>query len=112
MLEKTNRINLLYDFYQSLLTTKQRTILEYYFHDDFSLGEIAEELQVSRQAVFEHLRRAEASLNELETNLQLLEKHEKRLQVIQRLTDELKQVSDASVRNRLVEQVQAIIDLE
>lgn len=37
-LEKTNRINLLFDFYELLLTEKQQTFLKYYFHDDFSSG--------------------------------------------------------------------------
>jgi predicted DNA-binding protein YlxM (UPF0122 family) len=50
-LEKTNRINLLFDFYAPLLTEKQRTFLSCYVHDDFSLGEIAAEFSISRQAV-------------------------------------------------------------
>lgn len=35
-LEKTNRINRLFDFYEPLLTEKQQMFLKYYFHDDFS----------------------------------------------------------------------------
>lgn len=38
-LEKTNRINLLFAFYERLLTDKQQTFLKYYFHDDFSWGD-------------------------------------------------------------------------
>ena len=44
MLEKTTRMNYLYDFYQSLLTPKQRNYMYLYYLDDYSLGEIAEEL--------------------------------------------------------------------
>lgn len=78
-LEKTNRINLLFDFYESLLTEKQQMFLKAYFHDDYTLGEIAAEFQISRQAVFEHIKRAEQSLMDYEHKLQLLEKHERRL---------------------------------
>ena len=47
MLEKTTRMNYLYDFYQSLLTPKQRSYMALYYLDDYSLGEIAEEYDVS-----------------------------------------------------------------
>ena len=42
MLEKTNQVNLLFDFYAPLLKGKQREYLELYYLDDLSLGEIAE----------------------------------------------------------------------
>ncbi|WKL01158.1 YlxM family DNA-binding protein [Paenibacillus amylolyticus] len=77
-LEKTNRINLLFAFYELLLTEKQQTFLKYYFHDDFSLGEIAAEFEISRQAVYEHIKRAEQVLENYESKLGLLEKHERR----------------------------------
>lgn len=81
-LSKTTRINLLFDFYEPLLTEKQRTFLKYYFHDDFSLGEISGEFGISRQAVYEHIKRAEAVLEGYESKLNLLSKHEE----LQRLT--------------------------
>ncbi|MCQ6557947.1 putative DNA-binding protein [Paenibacillus mendelii] len=75
-LAKTNRINMLFDFYESLLTEKQRTFFKYYFHDDYSLGEIAAEFEVSRQAVYEHIKRADSMLEGYEAKLRLLAKHE------------------------------------
>lgn len=84
-LEKTNRINLLFDFYEPLLTEKQQTFLKYYFHDDFSLGEIAAEFGISRQAVYEHIKRAEDMLVSYEEKLGLLNKHEERSAVLSRL---------------------------
>lgn len=77
-LEKTNRINQLFDFYETLLTEKQQTFLKYYFHEDFSLGEIAAEFEISRQAVYEHIKRAEQMLDVYEQKLGLLRKHEQR----------------------------------
>ncbi|WP_256761460.1 YlxM family DNA-binding protein [Cohnella sp. WQ 127256] len=74
-LEKTNRINELFDFYGPLLTEKQQTFLKCYFHDDYTLGEIAADFQISRQAVYEHLKRAEQVLEEYESKLQLADRH-------------------------------------
>ncbi|MEK3792974.1 putative DNA-binding protein [Paenibacillus sp. FSL R7-0204] len=84
-LEKTNRINLLFAFYERLLTDKQQTFLKYYFHDDFSLGEIAAEFEISRQAVYEHIKRAEQVLENYEEKLGLLSKHEDRNKYLEEL---------------------------
>ncbi|MGN7760428.1 putative DNA-binding protein [Paenibacillus sp. 22594] len=84
-LEKTNRINLLFAFYERLLTDKQQTFLKYYFHDDFSLGEIAAEFEISRQAVYEHIKRAEQVLENYEEKLGLLSKHESRNKYLEEL---------------------------
>ncbi|AKG35270.1 putative DNA-binding protein [Paenibacillus durus] len=84
-LEKTNRINLLFAFYEPLLTDKQQTFLKYYFHDDFSLGEIAAEFEISRQAVYEHIKRAEQVLENYENKLGLLAKHESRTRYFEEL---------------------------
>ncbi|WP_334073012.1 MULTISPECIES: putative DNA-binding protein [Paenibacillus] len=84
-LEKTNRINLLFDFYETLLTEKQQTFLRYYFLDDFSLGEIASEFAISRQAVYEHIKRAEEMLEAYEEKLGLLRKDEERSGLLSRL---------------------------
>lgn len=84
-LSKTNRINMLFDIYGPLLTGKQSTFLGLYFHDDYSLGEIAEEYEISRQAVYEHIKRAEQALEDYEAKLGLLVKHEERRQVAERI---------------------------
>ncbi|WCM63200.1 putative DNA-binding protein [Paenibacillus polymyxa] len=88
-LEKTNRINRLFDFYEPLLTEKQQMFLKYYFHDDFSLGEIASEFQISRQAVYEHIKRAEQVLEMYEEKLGLLSKYERRIRDLEELNKTL-----------------------
>jgi len=70
---------MLYDFYGSLLTVKQRQVMELYFDEDLSLGEIAAEFSVSRQAVYDTLNRAEAALKSYEDCLGLLKKHRERV---------------------------------
>lgn len=56
-LVKTLRMNYLFDFYQSLLTNKQRNYLELFYLEDYSLSEIADTFNVSRQAVYDNIRR-------------------------------------------------------
>ncbi|SEN14327.1 hypothetical protein SAMN05444955_106126 [Lihuaxuella thermophila] len=95
VLEKTTAMNLLYDFYGSLLTEKQRAMLELYYHEDWSLGEIAEHQGVSRQAVFEAIKRAQATLTDLEEKLGLMEKHLKRQKLAQELLKRLETMPEA-----------------
>jgi predicted DNA-binding protein YlxM (UPF0122 family) len=82
MLEKTTRMNYLYDFYYSLLTPKQQSYMSLYYLDDYSLGEIAEEYGVSRQAVYDNIKRTEAMLEEYEEKLLLLQKFQERTKLI------------------------------
>lgn len=70
-LEKTNRMNALFEFYSTLLTEKQMNYMELYYADDFSLGEIAEEYEVSRQAVYDNINRTEKILEDYEKKLHL-----------------------------------------
>ncbi len=71
MLKKFNRINLLFDIYGPLLTLRQRGALRLYYADDLSLREIAGEYGISRQAVYDLLRRAVKTLEMLECKLEL-----------------------------------------
>jgi uncharacterized protein len=87
MLEKTNRMNYLYDFYQALLTPKQSSYMALYYLDDYSLGEIAEEYDVSRQAVYDNIKRTEAMLEEYEEKLLLFEKFQKRSELISKMKE-------------------------
>ncbi|KIL36569.1 DNA-binding protein [Gordoniibacillus kamchatkensis] len=111
VLEKTNRINLLFDFYEPLLTEKQRTTLQLYFHDDYSLGEIAEHFGVSRQAIYEQLKRAEQTLDEYEAKLRLLERHERRLKLAEEAAPYLSRLAPDDER-RLGELLHAIVNID
>ena len=71
-MEERVLISLLLDFYGPLLTDKQRMSLQLHHEDDMSLGEIAEELGVSRQAVHDNLQRARHILNDYESKLHLV----------------------------------------
>ena len=60
---------LLFDTYGGMLTDKQRECFDMRHNQDLSLGEIAEELGVSRQAVCDNLTRTEALLRRMEENI-------------------------------------------
>lgn len=85
MLEKILRVNALYDFYQPLLTPKQQEYLDLYYLNDFSLGEIAESHHVTRQAVYDNLKRAEKTLEAFEEKLGLFRKFNARAALIKEL---------------------------
>ena len=74
MVEKILEISLLYDFYGQLLTDKQKNIIELYYNNDLSLGEISEILNISRQGVYDFLKRSEKLLYRYESKLGLVEK--------------------------------------
>ena len=57
---------LLYDYYGALLTQRQQECFELRYNQDLSLGEIGQELGISRQGVFDNLSRAEALLKNME----------------------------------------------
>ncbi|MDE7213906.1 MAG: DNA-binding protein, partial [Anaeroplasmataceae bacterium] len=55
--EKREEIISLYDAYGLLLTDKQRDYFESYYFDDLSISEIASNFEVSRNAVFDQIKR-------------------------------------------------------
>ena len=60
---------LLFDTYGAMLTDKQRDCFDMRYNQDLSLGEIADEMGVSRQAVNDNLTRTEALLRRMEENI-------------------------------------------
>ena len=90
-LEKKQRMNLLMDLYEDLLTEKQREYLDLYYHEDLSLSEISLIKNVSKNAVFDNIKKACLHLENYEEKLQLLEKHQKRLEIIDDLEKDIKE---------------------
>lgn len=73
-IEKKERINQLFDIYENLFTEHQIQIFQSYYQDDLSLKEIAEDFDISRNAVHDLLKRVEVMLEDYEAKLRLLEK--------------------------------------
>ena len=65
---------MLFDFYGVLLTDRQREMMELYYREDLSLGEIAGKYEISRQAVYDAIKRSEKTLKRFEKKLGLLGK--------------------------------------
>ena len=89
------RFGSLYEMYGALLTEKQQQCLELYFCEDYSLAEVAEEMQVSRQAIHDLLKRVEQTLERYESMLGFLRRTEK--------TRTLTEEADAILREAISE---------
>lgn len=74
VVEKTVEVGILFDFYGKLLSDRQYTAIELYYIHDLSLAEIGGELDISRQGVYDTLKRAEHKLYEYEDVLGLVNK--------------------------------------
>ena len=91
---------LLYDYYGDLLTDRQRECFELRYNQDLSLGEIGQELGISRQGVFDNLSRAEALLRNMETKTGCVRRDmrcRKVMQTVRVAADKLITHSDAQV---------------
>ena len=86
-IEKTNRMNALFEFYAALLTDKQMNYIELYYADDYSLAEIAEEFGVSRQAVYDNIKRTEKILEDYEKKLHMYSDYIVRSQIFDQITE-------------------------
>jgi len=87
-LEETIKLNQLYDIYNQLLTDKQREYFSYYFKDNYSLSEIAEILDVSRNAVHLQIKNVVKNLEELDIKLGIIEQNKKISKLLKALEKE------------------------
>lgn len=76
-IEKNNYLIELFDQYSNLLTKKQVLYLDYYLKYDLSLGEIADNLNVSRSACFDLISRSIKKLNDYENRMRLVKNKKK-----------------------------------
>ena len=85
MFEKDMKISFLLDFYGEVLSERRRTVLEYYYNDDLSLSEIAQDIGISRQGVRDLIKKAEEELHFYEEKLGLAERFRNTQQCAERL---------------------------
>lgn len=105
-LEKTLRMNRLFSFYRPLLTKKQQEYMQLYYGDDYSLGEIADAFSVSRQAVYDNIKRSETILTDYEKKLHLVEDFEKKQEAVEELSHYVK--DNYQEDTQLLDLIQAI----
>ena len=105
-MESLERI-LLYDYYGDLLTERQRLCFDMHYNQDLSLAEIAQELSISRQAVYDNLCRTEALLKNMEEKTGCVRRDlqmRKAMQSIARAAQELVSYPDSRV-SKLAKQI-------
>lgn len=82
-LEKNEQLNQLFNLYKNLLTDKQIAYFEAYYVNDYSLAEIASYYEVSRNAVFDQLKKTTQHLEDYEEKLNLYKNKKQRLDFIE-----------------------------
>lgn len=88
-MEKNVKISILLDIYGNLLTDKQRKLLNDYYNNDLSLSEIAENENITRQAVRDNLKKGENNLIEYENKLNIMQKNLKQKENIENILKEI-----------------------
>jgi predicted DNA-binding protein YlxM (UPF0122 family) len=103
-MDKVFETSLLLDFYGQLLTDRQYEILDLHYNNDFTLTEIAEQLKISRQGVFDNEKRGRALLNEYENKLGLLSKFSQQKQKAELMQEHLNklEITELSQHNRAI----------
>ena len=95
-MEKKVKISMLCQIYGKLLTEKQLEILTDYYNNDLSLSEIAENNNITRQAVNDIIKKGENKLFELEEKLSFMKKTMEQERILQDALNELSKIQDAS----------------
>jgi len=106
MLEKISRVVLLKDFYGSLLTEKQQHVLNMYYEDDWSLSEIADSMDTSRQAIYDTVKRAENLLEQYENKMALVDRFQS---MHSRLQDLVALLEQGQLDRELMKQARNVI---
>ena len=70
------KIAMFLDMYGNILTDKQREAMDKYFQQDFTLSEISEQIGITRQGVWDNIKRGENVLVETENKLGMVKKFE------------------------------------
>ena len=95
---------MLLQIYGAMLTEKQYGLLDDYYNNDLSLSEIAENYDITRQAVRDIIKKGENKLFELEEKLSFMEKTVKQERKLQRILEELSKIEDTS-SDRKIEKI-------
>ena len=84
---------MLFDFYGELLTDKQREYFDLHYNEDLSLSEIAESEGISRQGVWDIIRRAEVGLRRFESRTGLVRRFADQRRIAERMESKLEELS-------------------
>lgn len=102
---KDMNISLLFDFYGEILTEKQQDVIDYYYNDDLSLAEISEHLGITRQGVRDSIKRAEATLIEMEEKLGLAKRFREIQHGLDKIISEAHAIEEDSVCGATIREI-------
>lgn len=102
---KNLEIAVLLDFYGEMLTEKQRSFLEYYYDDDLSLSEIAENEGITRQGVRDAIKRAETQLFDMENRLGIVKRFEELRAELNEIIDYANRISEYNMHHGLSREI-------
>ena len=105
MFVKDLRLIMLFDFYGELLTEKQKIMFDYYYNDDLSLAEISEHLGITRQGVRDSIKRAEATLLDMEDKLGLAKRFREIQRGLDTIISEAHAIEDDSIRGATIRDI-------
>ena len=100
----------LFDFYGELLTDKQKQILEYYYDDDYSLAEIAEVMAVTRQGIFDVIKRSKAMMEAYEEKLGLIDRFLKSQILLEEIEKVLLDCADREKDEQLKSELMLVVE--
>ncbi len=100
-MEKNVEISMLCEIYGKLLTEKQITILNDYYNNDYTLSEIAENHQITRQAVRDNIKKGENKLFELEEKLGVMKRMLNQEKAIEHILSELNKITTEDSDKRI-----------
>ena len=109
-MDNTIMRTMLFDFYGDLLTEKQREYYDLHFNSDLSLQEIAEQSGVSRQAVWDIIRRAEQSLTELEDKTGLVARAVRRRKAVEELEAIIDRLPESAEKAEMIAKIAELND--
>ena len=107
-MEKNVEISMLCQVYGKVLTEKQYELLNDYYNNDLSLSEIAENNNITRQAVRDIIKKSENKLYELEEQISAMKKmleNEKAIKKIQNELSKVEQIAEDIQINKAVEEI-------
>lgn len=116
-MKKLYEISLLLDFYGQLITGRQYEIMDLHYNSDYSLAEIADYFNISRQGVYDSIKRGKAILNDYENKLGLVKRFSEHQEKARMILEKINSIDISALEksnidkfNEVKRDIQALID--
>lgn len=108
-MKKIMHISLLMDYYDSFLTEKQREMMNLYYEEDYSLGEIAALHHISRQGAYDSIKKGEMILHRYEESLGLVKKQKQYETKIKELRKQFAKLAVSSEQHEIMMKIENLL---